>query len=106
MSEITRSGCAIPKEYATPYPLITYGTMYLPSPVAIRDALTDAVGWDYDPAEVSARVQEYEIENVIAEHWRPTLAMLENRLQRPVEPGLNRAARRRRMKLADKQAVA
>jgi glycosyltransferase involved in cell wall biosynthesis len=101
MSEITRSGYAIPKEYATPYPIVTYGTMYLPSPVAIKDALVDATSWAYDPAEVSERVQEYEIQRVVEEHWRPTLAKLEDRLQRPVAPGLNRAARRR-MKLADK----
>jgi glycosyltransferase involved in cell wall biosynthesis len=107
MSEITRTGVAIPKEDAMPYPIVTYGTMYLPRPEAIRDALIEATGWSHDPDVVAAAVQEYEIENVVAENWRPALAMLENRLQRPVNaPGLNRAERRRRVKLADKQAVA
>ena len=32
MSEITRTGLAIPKEDAMPYPIVTYGTMYLPEP--------------------------------------------------------------------------
>lgn len=103
MSEITRTGYAIPKSEAVPYPFVTYGTMYLPRAEAIRDALLDAVGWDHDAATVSARVQEYEIDNVVAEHWRPVLAMLENRLQQPVAaPVLNRAARRRQVKLKDK----
>jgi glycosyltransferase involved in cell wall biosynthesis len=101
MSEITRTGVAIPKEDATPYPIVGYGVQYLPRPEAIRDALIASTSWSYDPAEVSARVQEYEIENVVASHWRPALAMLENRLEKPAAPALNRAARRR-MKLADK----
>jgi glycosyltransferase involved in cell wall biosynthesis len=105
MSEITRTGIAISKDDAAAYPIVNYGTMYLPRPEAIRDALIEATSWSYDPADVSERVQEYEIEHVIQEHWLPTLAKLEDRLQKPVAPGLNRAARRR-MKLADKQAVA
>lgn len=104
MSEITRTGLAIPKEDATPYPVVTYGQMYLPRVEAIRDALVESTSWEYEPAEVSAKVQEYEIEHVITEHWQPTLAKLEERLQRPVAAGPNRA-QRRRMKLADKQAV-
>lgn len=105
MSEITRTGIAISKQDATPYPVVTYGTMYLPRVEAIRDALIESTSWAYEPDVVSARVQEYEIETVIEKNWMPTLAKLEDRLQKPVQPGLNRAARRR-MKLADKQAVA
>ncbi len=102
MSEITRTGLAIPKEEAFPYPVVGYGTQYLTRPETIRDALLEARAWKYDPAEVSARVQEYEIEHVIETHWRPTLKKLEDRLQRPAVPALNRAARRRQVKLKDK----
>ena len=102
MPEITRTGIALDKADAMPYPIVTYGTMYMPRPESIRDALIESTTWNHDPAVVAERVQEYEIENVVAEHWRPMLAMLESRLQKPIAPGLNRAARRR-MKLADKQ---
>ncbi len=102
MSEVTRTGLAIPKTEAVPYPVVGYGVQYLVRPEAIRDALIEARGWKYDPAEVSERVQEYEISHVIETHWRPVLQKLEDRLQRPVAAGLNRAERRRRMKLADK----
>ncbi len=101
MSEVTRTGVAIPKTDAVPYPIVGYGVQYLPRAEAIRDALIDATTWNHDPVDVSARVQEYEIEHVLAEHWLPTLRKLEDRLQKPVAPALNRAARRR-MKLADK----
>ncbi len=101
MSEITRTGIALPKEDAAPYPVVGYGVQYLPRVEAIRDALIESTSWSHEPADVAGRVQEYEIEHVVTEHWRPTLKKLEDRLQRPVAPGLNRAARRR-MKLADK----
>ncbi len=105
MPEITRTGLAIPKEDAVPYPVVGYGVQYLVRSEAIRDALIESMSWHHDPAVVSERVQEYEIEHVIQEYWQPTLAKLEDRIQKPVAPALNRAARRR-MRLADKQAVA
>ncbi len=105
MSEITRTGRAIPKDEAMPYPVVGYGTQYLVRPESVRDALIESTKWKHDPADVSARVQEYEISHVIKEHWQPTLVRLEQRLKQPAAPALNRAARRR-LKLADKQAVA
>ena len=102
MSEITRTGVAIAEEDATPYPIVGYGTQYLPRPEAIRDALIECTKWKHDPAETAARVQEYEIEHVITEHWQPTLTKLEQRLQAPAAPALNREQRRRQVKLKDK----
>ncbi len=107
MPEITRTGIALDKADATPYPVVTYGTMYLPHVEAIRDALVESTKWRHAPADVSERVQEYEITRVVDEHWRPVLAKLEERIKKPAVTGVNRAERRRRMKLADKaEAVA
>jgi glycosyltransferase involved in cell wall biosynthesis len=101
MSEITRSGVAIPKTDAYKYPIMDYGDMYLVHPEAVRDALVDCFPSKDDPAEISGRVQEYEIEHVISEHWRPAMAKLE----RVVRPQPNREQRRRKVRLHD-EAVA
>jgi glycosyltransferase involved in cell wall biosynthesis len=80
MSEITRSGLAIPKTDAYRYPVVDYGDQYLVNPSAVTEALLAAREWSYDPAMVSALVQEYETTRVVTEHWQPTLAKLEAQL--------------------------
>jgi glycosyltransferase involved in cell wall biosynthesis len=93
MSEVTRTGYKIPKERSARYQLVGYGgDMFIPQSEAIRDALVEAVGWDYDPAEVSAAVAEYEIEHVYETHWLPALEEVEA-LVAPA-PRLNREQRR------------
>ena len=112
MSEITRTGRAIPKTEAIRYPVPhagkVYGDMFIVRPEAVRDALVEATTWNHDPASVSSAVGEYEISRVWDEHWVPVLAKLEAALAKPNRPhpsGLNRA-QRRRQKIQGGQQVA
>jgi glycosyltransferase involved in cell wall biosynthesis len=101
MSEVTRTGLAIPKEDAAPVPIVGYGTMYMPRAEAIRDALLESMKWKkWNPAMIAKRVQEYEIETVIRDHWLPVLAKLEDKLQRPVQGSVSR-----KVQLADPEVA-
>jgi len=102
MSEITRTGLAIPKSEAVRYPVPhsgkVYGDMFIVRGEAVRDALVEATTWNHDPAAVASAVGEYEISRVFDEHWVPVLNKLEATLAKPNRPhpsGLNRAQRRR-----------
>ena len=114
MSEITRTGYAIPKERAIRYPVphqdAVYGDMFIVDPTAVAEALADAVTWKHAPADVAAAVAEYEIERVFAEHWLPVVEKLEHALRRPnaPNPAGNRAMRRaaRRQKITGPQSPA
>jgi glycosyltransferase involved in cell wall biosynthesis len=99
MSEVTRTGYKIPKTRAARYQMAGYGgDMFLPQSEAILDGLTEAVGWTHDPAEVSKKVAEYEVNHVYQTHWKPVLEEVESLLGKRPNRETRRAMR--------KQAVA
>lgn len=102
MPEITRSGYALPKESAYKYHFPAYGDWWLARPESVAEALSDSVGWSFEPARVAERVAEYQIDRVLGEYWVPAMNRIAEVLAPPPAP--NRAMRRK-MKFADKQAA-
>jgi glycosyltransferase involved in cell wall biosynthesis len=101
MSEITKTGLAIPKEDAEKYTINNYGDMWMVHPEAIRDALHEAAKWQYDPVDVAVAIGEYEIDTVVKDYWVPAMEEVERR----IAPQPVNRAQRRKMKL-QKQAPA
>lgn len=83
MSEITRTGLALPKDAAEPFTVMmdnkrdVYGQQYIVRPESVRDALLNSVKWRVDPAQVAEAVSEYEINNVWSENWLPVIEKIE-----------------------------
>lgn len=94
MSELTRTGLAIPKSDAMRYTINTYGDMWMVRPEAVRDALKEAATWQHPRAEVAAKISEYEVETVMGDYWVDALAELERRIK-PAQVQPNRAERRK-----------
>ncbi len=98
MEELAVTGYAIPKTDATRYYQENYGDWFIARPEAIADALEESMDWSYDPAEVSAGVQEYEAGSVWRNHWVPVLEEIEAQVA-PAPNREQRRAERRRMKV-------
>lgn len=99
MSEVTRSGIAIPKENSIRWPEPSGADWRLVQPEAVAAALQAVAETTYDPAEVSASVADYEVETVLRDHWLPVLEEASAAVKpRPVSVAPNRAQRRDKKK--------
>lgn len=92
MSELTKTGYAIPREDAFPYYWPTYENEYIVHPEAVTDALNQAYEWRYDRATVAAKMVEYEADTVCETYWPAILSQAEQLLA--PHSGPNREQRR------------